>query len=71
MGRSNASFDEGKDHTVSWKGSDGNDYSQKMQTSKLLPGVDKQKAVGKHMASQIASGLPKPVKGSMKWKASE
>lgn len=67
MGRNNADFEEGKDHIVSWEMESGDSAEQKFPTSELNPDVDKQKAVGKHLAGY---GDAKPAKGSkVKWKA--
>lgn len=67
MGRNNSDFQEGKDHIISWTMESGDTAEQKFPTSQLLPEVDKQKAVGKHLAKY---GEAKPAKGSkVKWKA--
>lgn len=69
MGRNNADFEEGKDHIVSWTGESGTSYEQEFPTSKLRLNTDKQKAVGKYLAS---SPVEKPAKGSkVKWKAKD
>jgi hypothetical protein len=69
MGRNNSDFEEGKDHILSWTGDSGDSYQQEFPTSELNPDVDKQKAVGKYLAS---SSVEKPAKGSkVKWKAKD
>ena len=67
MGRNNSDFEEGKDHVVRWITTSGDNVEQKFPTSELNPDVDKQKAVGQHLAGY---GEAKPAKGSkVKWKA--
>jgi hypothetical protein len=69
MGRSNKDFKDGKDHTLSWTTQSGDMVTQQFPTSQLNPNVDKQRAVGKHLATY---GEAKPAKGSkVTWKADE
>ena len=76
MGRNNTDFQEGKNHIVNWTGESGAMYEQKFPTAELLPEVDKQKAVGKHLAEYKATEnhegneVEGPAKGSkVKWTA--